>query len=152
MKVLSYWLKKQLTGSLILLLAFPLAEIASAMPQQALTERQQQSTSATDGAALQPAPLPEAPTANGRSGADQQQQSSPNNQQPNGANKPVGTAAAPAETTSGIAASRPAGAVIAPAKQRRARAILIRVSIVVAAAVAVGAVVALSKSSSGRPN
>src|SRR5690348_2089873 len=32
--------------------------------------------------------------------------------------KPVGTAAAPPESTAGATASRPAGAVIAPAKQR----------------------------------
>jgi hypothetical protein len=42
--------------------------------------------------------------------------------------------------------------VIAPAKQRRTRAILIRVSIVVGAAIAVGTVVALSRSSPSRPN
>jgi len=66
--------------------------------------------------------------------------------------KPVGAAAAPYEKTTGVAASRPAGAVIAPAKQRRARSILIRVSIVVGAAVAIGTVVALSHGSPSRPN
>ena len=66
--------------------------------------------------------------------------------------KPVGSAAAPFEKTTGVAASRPAGAVIAPAKQRRARSFLIRVSIVVGAAVAVGTVVALSHGSPSRPN
>ena len=70
----------------------------------------------------------------------------------NGAPKPVGTAAAPYEKTTGVAASRPAGAVIAPAKQRRARSILIRVSVVVGAAVAIGTVVALSHASPSRPN
>jgi hypothetical protein len=65
---------------------------------------------------------------------------------------PVGTAAAPYEKPTGVTASRPAGAVIAPAKQRRARSILIRVSLVVGAAAAVGAVVALSHASPGRPN
>jgi hypothetical protein len=65
---------------------------------------------------------------------------------------PVGTAVAPYEKPIGIAASRPAGAVIAPAKQRRARSFAIRVAIVVGAAVAVGTVVALSRASPSRPN
>ena len=72
-------------------------------------------------------------------------------QHPNPPAQPVGTAAAPYEKPAGIAASRPAGAVIAPGKQRREHAIIIRVAIVVGAAVALGTVVALSRSSSGRP-
>jgi hypothetical protein len=54
--------------------------------------------------------------------------------------------------TGGVAASRPAGAVIAPGKQRRARSILIRVGVIVGAAVAVGTVVGLSHASPSRPN
>jgi hypothetical protein len=73
------------------------------------------------------------------------------NQQQNSTSQPVGTAAAPYEKTQGIAASRPAGAVIAPAKQRRARSFLIRVSVIVGAAVAIGTVAALSKGSPSRP-
>lgn len=68
-----------------------------------------------------------------------------------GAAPAVGTAAAPAETNAGVAASRPAGAVIAPAKQRRVRAILIKVSILVGAGVAVGTVAALSHGSASQP-
>ena len=68
-------------------------------------------------------------------------------QQPANAAPPVGTATAPYEKATGIAASRPAGAVIAPAKQRRARTILIRIGIVAGAAAAVGVVAALSRSS-----
>jgi hypothetical protein len=63
----------------------------------------------------------------------------------------VGTAAAPAETNAGIAASRPAGAVIAPAKQKRRHALLIRVGVLVGAGVAVGVVAALSHSSPSEP-
>ena len=77
-----------------------------------------------------------------QSGSEQQQNNLP---------KPVGTAAAPYQKTTGVAASRPAGAVIAPAKQHRARTILIRVSLAAGAAVAVGTVVALSRGSPGRP-
>jgi hypothetical protein len=52
----------------------------------------------------------------------------------------------------GVAASRPAGAAIAPAKQKRARTLLIKVGIVVGVAVAVGTVVALSNASPSRPH
>lgn len=65
---------------------------------------------------------------------------------------PVGTAVAPYEKTTGVAASRPAGAVIAPAKQKRRRAFVVRVGLLVGAAVAVGTVVALSKGSPSHPN
>jgi hypothetical protein len=65
--------------------------------------------------------------------------------------QPLGTAAAESIPTMGIAASQPAGAAVAPAKQRRVRTILIRVGAVVAGAAAVGAVVALSEGSPSRP-
>lgn len=68
------------------------------------------------------------------------------------ANNPVGTAAAPYEGASGVTGSRPAGAVIAPAKQRRVRAILIKIGVVVGAAAAVGTVVALSHASPSQPH
>lgn len=126
----------------MLLMIAPFSEAAVA-PQQGATQQ----SAAVPVAPSQPqttadasqTPLPEAPQAV----ADQQQ---------NGENKPVGTAAAPLPKSGGVAASRPAGAVIAPGKQRRVRAILIRVGIVVGAAVAVGTVVALSRSSPARPN
>lgn len=66
--------------------------------------------------------------------------------------KPLGTAVAPHENTVGVAASRPAGAAIAPAKQRRVRSLLIKVGVLVGAAVAVGTVIGLSKASSSRPH
>ena len=64
----------------------------------------------------------------------------------------VGTAAAPYEKASGVTASRPAGAVIAPAKQHRVRRIFIRVGILAAAGAALGAVAVLSHASPSRPN
>ncbi len=72
-------------------------------------------------------------------------------QQPTGATNPVGTAVAPATRTTGVAGSQPAGAVIAPAKQRRVRIFLIKIGVVVGAAVAVGTVLALSHASPSRP-
>lgn len=71
------------------------------------------------------------------------------NQQP--AQKPVGTAAAPPESAAGVTAARPAGAVIAPAKQRRVRTILIRVGLLVGAGVALGTVMALSHATPSQP-
>lgn len=65
--------------------------------------------------------------------------------------QPVGTAAAQVQSTTGEAAFTPAGAAIAPAKQRRARMILIKVGALVGAGVALGSVAALSSASPSRP-
>jgi cytoskeletal protein RodZ len=79
------------------------------------------------------------------------QPQSSTSQTPPPAQKPVGTAAAGAPTTSGVAASEPAGVAIAPAKQRRARTIVIRVGAIIGAGVAVGSVVALTAGTSSKP-
>src|SRR5438045_9554163 len=59
--------------------------------------------------------------------------------------QPSGTAAAQAGRVSGNAASRPAGAAIAPAKQRQVRSILIKMGVIAGAGVALGPVTALTK-------
>jgi len=69
----------------------------------------------------------------------------------NQAREPVGTAVAGAPVTTGVVASAPAGAAIAPAKQRRVRILLIKMSAVVGAGAAIGAVTALSTGSPSRP-
>jgi hypothetical protein len=71
--------------------------------------------------------------------------------QQNRPHEPVGTAAAEWVPTMGIAASRPAGAALAPAKQRRARTVLIKVGALLGAGVAVGTVMALSAGSPSKP-
>lgn len=81
-------------------------------------------------------------------GAPQTSSSNPQQQNPQ---KPIGTAAAPPEGTAGVTASRPAGAVIAPAKQRRARSILIRVGLIVGAGIALGSVIALTHATPSQP-
>ena len=81
-----------------------------------------------------------------------QPQSSPQQQQQPGPQQPLGTAAAPYEQPNGITASRPAGAAIAPAKQRRTRTLFIRVGVLVAAAAAIGTVMALSSASPSTPH
>jgi hypothetical protein len=63
----------------------------------------------------------------------------------------VGTAASESVKATGVAASQPAGAAIAPAKQRRTRSILIKVAALVGAGVAIGTVVGLSAASPSRP-
>ena len=76
-------------------------------------------------------------------------QVSPDQQMPS--REPVGTAAAGWQPVTGVAASRPAGAAFAPAKQRRVRSIVIKVGALVGAGVAVGTVAALSAGSPSRP-
>jgi hypothetical protein len=71
--------------------------------------------------------------------------------QQHGVQNSGGTAAAEPEKTSGIAASRPSGVAIAPAKQHRRRAFWVKVGAIMGAGVAVGTTFALSRSSSGRP-
>lgn len=175
------WLRRQIAGCLVVCLLVPAAEAASARPQQAPVGEQAPSVpsgkdhsqgpqsrtaeSGTDTAQAENTypDNPEPVTGQAFSQSEQdgnqsgqpgsgQSSSQPGSQQQNSDQKPVGTAAAPYEKTTGVTASRPAGAVIAPAKQRRARSIFIRVSIVVGAAVAVGTVVALSNASPSKPH
>jgi len=67
------------------------------------------------------------------------------------AQRPVGTAAAEAPRVSGITAAEPAGVAIAPAKQHRARAIVVKVGALVGAAAALGTVVGLSEATHSKP-
>ena len=171
MKISAMWMRRVIAFGLAIMLAMPLAEAAAVSPPKGISGQELQSVppaqsepqdSASRAVKAEPAPskndtlLPDSPSptqfqsdtpgelpAASQSAAEQQQQATP---------KPIGSAAAPLERTTGVAASRPAGAVIAPAKQRRAGSILIRVSIVVGAAVAIGTVVALSHGSSSHPN
>lgn len=64
---------------------------------------------------------------------------------------PVGTAAAEAPTVSGITAAEPAGVAIAPGKQHRARALVIKVGAIAGAGVALGTVVALGMATHSKP-
>lgn len=110
-----------------------------------------QKTAEVNPAAPGPTEVAEANGAQSQSaspaGASQSSSSAP---QSNG-QKPLGTAAAPPQSSVGFTASRPAGAVIAPAKQRRARAIMIRMALIVGAGVALGTVLALSRATPSQP-
>jgi cytoskeletal protein RodZ len=70
---------------------------------------------------------------------------------PAGKPQPVGTAAAEGISPSGTAASEPAGVAVAPAKQHQKRNLLIALGAIAGGAVALGAVVALSKASPSVP-
>jgi hypothetical protein len=170
MKIPSSWLTRQIAVALVIAMIAPSADAAPVPPRAGRDSSQirnpsdqtelNASTSQATNEGSKPVQLrgdyPDSPTAKpigatGQSGqtdasvpAQEQQQSPPP--------KPVGTAAAPEMKTSGVAASRPAGAAIAPGKQRRARSFLIRIGIVLGAAVAIGTVVGLSRASPSRPN
>ncbi|MBS1804534.1 MAG: hypothetical protein JST28_14305 [Acidobacteria bacterium] len=79
-----------------------------------------------------------------------QDQASPQQSQP-AQQPPVGTAAAPYEKPTGVPGSRPAGAAIAPAKQRRVRAIVISLGLIIAGGAAIGAIAGMSKASHSTP-
>ncbi len=157
------WLRRQIAGCLFLLLVAPLAAAAPSPPQEANLGQQVGSESSTQAPSQDSGGAKKANTEPSQSealpnspGTERSQDRLSNEQQPspkaqNGTQDPLGTAAAPSVKTTGVAASRPAGAAIAPAKQRRARSILIKVGAIVGAGVAVGTVVALSSGSPSRP-
>jgi hypothetical protein len=154
-------------GVVVILLSLPVEQMAAALPQQetptpaaqAAPTQQQSATSTQDlpqdsnaGAEKKTPPATGSKAPNSGTSAATPSQSTNQEQQQNEPAKPVGTAAAPYEKTTGVAASRPAGAVIAPAKQRRVRTFLIRMGVVIGAAAAVGTVAALSHASPSRPH
>ena len=170
--------RRYIAGGLVMLLSAPFGVAASAGQEQSTTTQQQAAPSPlpdnpapsqnkpVQQAAKQesrkdalPSAIDETASNSTSSGAaattgQSEQQSaafSDSNGQQSTSPKPVGTAAAPYEKPTGVAASRPAGAVIAPAKQRRVRSFLIRIGIVVGAGVAIGTVAALSHASPSRP-
>ena len=157
------WLTRQIAGCLLLLLTAPIAH-AFPYPQEAnlnqdggVSSAQDQSQDSNNGPEMvnaEPSPseaLPNSPgTVRSQERVSSGQQPSPKLQ--NNTQDPLGTAAAPSVKTTGVAASRPAGAAIAPAKQKRARSILIKVGVIVGAGVAIGTVVALSSASPSRPH
>lgn len=158
MRISANWLQRQFASGLVVLLAVPLtAQTQQPLPSQqegtsSVEQAQPQTPDQTsDHAAGRPAAqtnstVPEGPSSTAPLTNNTNQAS------PQTPTQPVGTAAAPYEKTLGAASSRPAGAVIAPAKQRRSHSLLIKVGLIVGGAAAIGTVVALSKASPNRPN
>ena len=105
-----------------------------------------------------PAPLPDSPSA-----SQPQPQTQPTTVQTAPANNapavpsghrpidPQGAATAETAPTLGGAASKPAGAAIAPAKQRQMRSFLIKLGAIAGAGVAFGTVYALTRGTSSTP-
>ena len=166
MTISASWQQRKIAGCLVMFLVVPIAQAAETRPQPAPVAQQAASTPATqaqnsDTASGNPTPSSTQPAAtssesdsNAAKDVNQNEEqsalpSAP--QQQNGTSNPVGTAAAPYEKTTGVAASRPAGAVVAPAKQKRSRSFLIHVALIAGACVAVGVVVGLSAASPSRP-
>lgn len=65
--------------------------------------------------------------------------------------QPAGAAAAEAGKTTGGAASKPAGAALAPAKQKQSRSLALKLGLLAGAGIALGTITALSIGSTGRP-
>ena len=140
---------------------------SSSTPQAGATDQQDAAgagQSAAPDANDAQQPLPNAPSSNSAAGqTPNQDQNSTQNQNPTDQNKtnaqqpqqqpaePAGTAAAQIGKLKGGPASKPAGAAIAPAKQRRVRSFLIKFGALAAAGAAAGTVYALSRSSPTRP-
>lgn len=148
------WLRRQIALGLVVFIAMPIGGSTVVLAQETAPAQQtgvssSQSASQTpDTGQTRPQPGASAtPTDNAQVDAPKPAQQ----QQNGGTPAPVGTAVAPYEKGLGIAASRPAGAVIAPAKQRRSRSFVIKVGLIIGAAVAVGTVVGLSSASPSRP-
>ena len=153
---------KHVAAVLVFVVAAQMSEVATLQaqePQQQPAAQQQRATPAQTGGDQQTgkpgADLPQAPDPAAQPGTQQQSEqafaSSSQDGQPQDAQKPVGTAAGPYTRPSGVAGSRPAGAAIAPSKQKRKKSLAIRVGLIVGGAVAVGTVAGLSMASSSHP-
>ena len=97
-----------------------------------------------------PAPQPEQPQ-NATQPAPATTTTAPAPQTQKPASEPVGAAAAERVPTAGGAASKPAGAAIAPAKQHQTRSLFIKIGAIAAGGLAAGSVYALSRGTSSKP-
>jgi hypothetical protein len=118
-----------------------------------LAQSSSQSSSSQSSSSQSPSPQTQpADTSSAQTSPSKDQNQVPQSQQPPARKQePVGTAAAEAPRTTGVAASQPAGLAIAPAKQRRVRTIIIRTGAIIGAGVAVGSVIALTEATSSKP-
>jgi hypothetical protein len=85
------------------------------------------------------------------SGTTEKQDSQATDKQNEKLQRPVGTAAAEGPRVTGVTAAQPAGAAIAPAKQRRVRTIVLKVGAILGAGAAIGTVVALTAATPSKP-
>jgi hypothetical protein len=100
---------------------------------------------------VQPQDLPDAPSATqGGQQPTDETQAQPKPTRPR-SNQPVGVGTAQEAPTAGGAASKPAGAAIAPAKQKQYRSLLIKIGAIAGAGAALGTVFALSRGTKSVP-
>ena len=140
--------------------------LAQAEPQSSQPPQSQPSDSqpaASQAPQTQPADSPTSPTpqAQPRDSQPAASQTPQTDSQPSTAQQtqsaqpadqnPAGAATAQRGKTAGGAASRPAGAALAPAKQRNPRSLLIKLGLLAGAGVALGTAFALSQASPSRP-
>jgi hypothetical protein len=127
-----------------------------ASPPVATSPVEQVPDNATSSGSHEASPYPQAPEPRTQDIREslriQQTVEAAKTQNPEGAwQQPQGAAAARLQPTTGTAASQPAGAALAPARQKRSRSFLIRLGVLAGASIAVGTVVALSSASPGKP-
>jgi hypothetical protein len=117
--------------------------ISSEMPLLASPPQSSQSQSSQPSTAgqKQDDPLPDTP----------QPQAAQTTQSQSPAAAPSGAAGAKAANVKGTPVAQPAGAAVAPARQRGHRSLLIKLGLLAGAGIAVGVAVALSEGSSARP-
>jgi hypothetical protein len=159
--ILARLLRQEIAIGLMVLLAAPFGGSVSVFAQQTAPVPQAVPTPQISGTSSSQPPSQSSETGDGKP-ANSTSQSQNNNtadvprnpqgQQQGGTPTPLGTAVAPYEKGIGVAASRPAGAVIAPAKQRRTRSFVIKLGVLIGACAAVGTVVALSNTSPSQPH
>jgi hypothetical protein len=118
-----------LAGAFLLSSEMPLL---ASPPQQSSSAAQKQDDSLPDAPQSQSAPTAQ---------QDEQQPATP----------PSGAAGAKAANVKGAPVAQPAGAAVAPPRQRGHRSLLIKLGVLAGAGIAVGSVVALSERSPSRP-
>jgi hypothetical protein len=101
--------------------------------------------------APQQSPTTQSTSSQSDSRATDKQDSQATNKQDEKLQRPVGTAAAESPRVTGVTAAQPAGAAIAPAKQRRVRTIVLKVGAILGAGAAIGTVVALTAATPSKP-
>ena len=142
--------------ALVLALAFTISQSPTVLAQAGAPQNQQPSQTGQPPIPGQPTmppvnpgQLPENPAPMATPNGTPPPSAQPTPEQA-GTPQPTGTAAAQSQTPAGTAGSKPAGAAIAPPKQRQVRSFLIKMGIIAGAGVALGTVYALSAASPSR--
>jgi hypothetical protein len=161
MKVLNSWLERQTALCLVTLLVAPIGAAQKTVLQRrtevpkdsVATATAAESAAHGQNETVARVSFPDSPGVLSTQTPDQNQEtpSNPQTKPENPTPAPVGTAAAPYERPEGVPASRPSGAAIAPAKQRRIHSFAIRIALLAGAGVAIGIVAAASLGSPSRP-